>query len=157
MDGEGGDDTLWLGAADTVTGGTGADSFNVIARYIPEDNWSGEITDFQTGEDQLVIHHAVVDTYDFGHPSVETADALSTIELTFDAGTNQTSVRIGDWLVARLSGDQTAATIAARNDVDFDPTVWLDASGNAITEEVANAADILLVAGNQEGVFWENS
>lgn len=157
MDGEGGDDTLWLGPADTVTGGTGADSFNVIARYIPEDSWSGEITDFQTGEDQLVIHHAVVDTYDFGHPSVETADALSTIELTFDAGTNQTSVRIGDWLVARLSGDQTAATIAARNDVDFDPTVWLDASGNAITEEVANAADILLVAGNQEGVFWENS
>jgi len=157
MDGEGGDDTLWLGAADTVTGGTGADSFHVIAQYTPESSWSGEITDFQTGEDQLVIHHAVAGSYNFGFPTVETADALSTIELTYDAGTNQTSVMIGDWLVARLNGDQTTATVAATNGEDFDPTVWLDASGNAITEEVANAADILLVAGSQEGVFWENS
>ena len=157
MDGEGGDDTLWLGAADTVKGGTGADSFHVIAQYTPESSWSGEITDFQMGEDQLVIHHAVAGSYNFGFPTVETTDALSTIELTYDAGTNQTSVMIGDWMVARLNGDQTAATVAATNGEDFNPAVWLDANGNAITEEIANAADILLVAGSQEGVFWENS
>jgi succinyl-CoA synthetase beta subunit len=64
---------------------------------------------------------------------------------------------IGDWMVARLNGDQTAATVAATNGEDFNPADWLDANGNAITEEIANAADILLVAGSQEGVFWENS
>lgn len=109
LDGGAGDDRLIFSGNDVATGGEGADCFEVI----PSDGALARITDFEVGEDALVIY--VDGLADAAEPPVVTYDTNE------DAGL--TTVFLEGDPVVRLDGllseDDLAITLADADEIDF--------------------------------------
>lgn len=158
MNGGTGDDAIWLGFFDIATGGNGADVFNAIATDAGTPDTAGVITDFEIGEDRLEVHFGMTSAYTYGYPTLMTSEALDGLSLTYDGAADTTTVTIGSWAIAVLNGDQTGASIAVQDkSTDSANPVWLDGDGNTISETEGQAADIRLVAHEQDTVFGESS
>lgn len=155
LDGGAGDDALWFGGGSEVTGGEGEDRFTTYAgdRSIERHGVSAPstITDFTPGEDQIEI------MYNDGPLTIE--QAMAALDVAYDAATDQTTISWSDRHLLYLAGDMTQASIALTNDeaarAYADPSIWINQYGQAISEEEATSADILIAGYHASDLLGE--
>lgn len=105
------------------------------------------ITDYDPDHDQIRI--------DFAQSS-DVADGTGTLyadadnfDMSYDAGTDLTTVSFGGQALVTVSGDQTSASVAVTNSgyANYDEApvhVWRDLDGNDISPAQGGATDIIL-------------
>lgn len=138
-----GDDQLILGRGDRATGGAGADSFEMDARW-GDGSAAFTISDYQQGEDRLVLHYAP-------QPDPDSSDTTTPeISVQLSADGQSSLVLMNGTVIAMVEGvnDLTLADITLHLDRETDlgyvPSSFantLSATDGADTAHGTDAAD----------------
>lgn len=102
LDAGGGNDTLFFGAGDTVTGGRGFDTFNVVRDFVVDADEPAVITDFNPGVD--VIEYTVLANASSSNPS-------TSYELSINYEDGYAELLEGEQVVMRLEGADESFTL----------------------------------------------
>lgn len=137
LDGGTGNDTIWAGPGDTITGGTGDDDIQVFGDVFEDGYTAPLITDFTAGEDVLTVNVP-------GSDSFGLTEALAALSLSFDSGSGVTTLSLGSEAAVSLTGDNSGLTVVFR-DVQSGGDTWVDSLGDTITAEDAASADVILL------------
>jgi Ca2+-binding RTX toxin-like protein len=149
LDGGAGEDRMWLGSGNVATGGAEADNFYAMAGVYDS---AAEITDFNAGEDRLVVNFGLDGPFGTSYQNAEVSyftveTAASGFEMTYDASNDQTRLSLGGEPLMILNGDQTGVSVAFSNQNAADeydlPEEWRDANGDPISADAGQSADIV--------------